>query len=71
MSSSKCRFLFKNGLVPKLGEYPSVTTLLEAHQGILPSFVVVTNRLFQQINGRDGRNLKIQYFFHFRCIYNN
>ncbi|TMW91595.1 hypothetical protein EJD97_014129 [Solanum chilense] len=33
MSSSKCRFLFKNGLVPNLAEYPSVTTLLEAHQG--------------------------------------
>lgn len=33
MTSSNCRFLFKNGLIPNLAENPSVTTLLEAHQG--------------------------------------
>ncbi|KAG5611055.1 hypothetical protein H5410_022336 [Solanum commersonii] len=33
MASSNCRFLFKNGLIPNLAENPSVTTLLEAHQG--------------------------------------
>ncbi|XP_059291065.1 uncharacterized protein LOC132044587 isoform X1 [Lycium ferocissimum] len=33
MTSSSCRFLFKNGLIPNLAENPSVTTLLESHQG--------------------------------------
>ncbi|KAK4366519.1 hypothetical protein RND71_014399 [Anisodus tanguticus] len=33
MTSSSCRFLFKNGFIPNLAENPSVTTLLEAHQG--------------------------------------
>ncbi|XP_015159019.1 uncharacterized protein [Solanum tuberosum] len=33
MTSSNCRFLLKNGLIPNLAENPSVTTLLEAHQG--------------------------------------
>ncbi|KAM3342989.1 hypothetical protein P3S68_027955 [Capsicum galapagoense] len=33
MASSSCRFLFKNGSIPNLAENPSVTTLLEAHQG--------------------------------------
>ncbi|XP_009782061.1 uncharacterized protein LOC107797953 [Nicotiana tabacum] len=33
MTSSSCRFLFKNGFIPNLAETPSLTTLLEAHQG--------------------------------------
>ncbi|KAH0693327.1 hypothetical protein KY285_020424 [Solanum tuberosum] len=33
MTSSNCRFLLKNGLILNLAENPSVTTLLEAHQG--------------------------------------